>query len=1357
MRRNAWFPRDLSKRTALGAFPFLVLTVGLAVLAGGVVAQRSGAQSGEPRLSTGVTSQGSLEPVSRTSLPVVGGRAAQAQTIPGAETLPPLSLETALSTSTFASERSREMLQLVATSGAQQTPETCDKVADPRGDDSHDGSAASPYRTATKLVQSLLAGQVGCLRAPHDVPGIYSENVTLNKSGTSIDDRTTLQTDPADALQGRFALLKGRVYISAHRVLVSRLMLDGRNAARLPGPTVTGDDVTVADSYVTNDPAVDCLLVGDQVSSADRFLLLRGRVQGCRTGVSFAHNDNGGTALSIIQDSRQAGVRFGPSSHAATGYRSILDGNVDNAVWSGSGTTSNIVQYSALSFPWHWNVAVDTADPVLVGSNNSAFFNCVWSTASSYASPHGISPEAQSRFYAGSAPNTIGNPAYFDRPGRNYTITPSSPCWDYTQSNRGTIVATHTDIYTEMVAGGGPTSADVQLTRIATNETGDSSEYDEVREASFLTYRPSQGVPAYDGSWVAQSHYAGTGQSASTGGGAFRVNLSRDWDGYYGTAVYFPPNTFTGNDPQQNGDVALLWWDNYDTYGPDADYGGIELAGFDHQAYLVRGQWQGAPEIIGEPVKLGEGCWNTIVVHQRFGGTTPKGKPPINEVFLNDKLVFQSNAPNNYGRGAQHIRYGFPNIQGSFSPLDAYFDDAYVSSYERLRARSTVCDPPETYITAGPSHEGDAGTFRFTSSASPATYDCRVDAGLWSSCTPPKHYSGLKDGEHAFEVRAVDSRNNMDGDSALATWQADGEANADSTDPAVSEDGRFIAFQSVASNLVPDDTNGVADVFVYDTQTDQFDRVSVSSSGDEGNGASLRPSISGDGRFVAYQSSAPNLVAGDTNRVIDSFLFDRLLRQTVRVSVTDTGGELAPCPIVATAACDTIQKRAGYRPSVSGDGRYVAFTSDHSDVIPSQPLAGSNHVYVYDRTAQRAVDVVTGGRQSGGGGGTLGLSSAMSDDGRYVVFESAASDLVSGDTNGMTDVFVRDRLNAVTSRASVNSLGVQGNGSSANATISPDGRYVAFDSAASNLVTRDFADTPDSDTNGLTDVFRRALPDGPTIRVSKNDASAPEPNGGSYLPALTGDGGQVAFYSDATNLPGYGADSNLAPDIFKWRGAKYTDPCCPGRVFGPIDSVSHNHFSLDMADGASSAPTITTDGQLIAYHSDASNQTQAGDSHTTDVFRAVLPASVNFSCVHYAADRWDGAGRQCHNAARMAPRSTPTWSGFLADYTRVFGECMAAFTTGPTPFPGAPDKYEEHKNNFPHPYTDVDTYKRDAQEIVDNPGTERCSATQGRTIFLVENPDGTGAIVIVQNGEIQTYFYRETNDARRYWEGLCGS
>lgn len=1357
MRRTARFSRELPRRALLGAVLSVASTVGFAVLTDSVPSPALGAHSGEPQLSTGTARQGSSKPVPTSSVSVVGGKASQSRAVPGTDALPPLNPGTALGTNGLAEERSLEMQQLVAASGAQQsTPEACDKVADPRGDDSHDGSPTSPYRTVAKLVQSLSGGQVGCLRAPQDVPGIYSENVGLNTNGLSVDDRTTLQTDPADVLQGRFALIKGRVVASANRLLLSHLMLDGRNTFREPSPWIQGDDVTITDSYLTNDPSLDCVLVGHpQLSmSADRFLLLRSRVQGCKSGLTFARNENGGAVVSIIQDSRQAGVKFGPYSHAATVYRTILDGNVDNAVWSGSGTTSNIVQYSALSFPWHWNVAVDPASPVAPGSNNSAFFNCVWSTATAYAPPHGISPDAQSRFYAGSSPNTTGNPGYLDRTGRNYAITPASPCWDYTQSNRGTVIATHTDIYTEVVAGGGPTSADVQLTRIATNETGDYSEYDEVRASPpSMTYELSQDVPAYDGSWVGKAHYDGDGSAGTLTGGAFRVNLSRNWEGYYGVAVYFPPNTFTGPDPQQKGDLGLLWWDNYDTYGPDADYGGIEVNWFDHQAYLVRGTWQTPADFIGEPFTLGEGCWNTIVVHQRFGDSA--ADQPLNEIFLNDRLIFRSDAPNNFGRGAEHIRFGFPNITASPSPLNAYFDDGYVSSYERLPARSNACTTPDTYITAGPSHEGDAGTFKFTATSSPASFQCRVDSGWWSSCSSPRHYSGLKDGQHSFEVRAVDAANNMDGEPALATWQADGEANADSTDPAISEDGRFIAFQSAASNLVPDDTNGASDIFVYDTQTDQFDRVSVSSAGDQGNGASLRPSISGDGRFIAYQSRATNLVSGDTNRVIDAFVYDRLLRQNYRVSVTDTGSELAPCPIAPAGACDTVGKRGGYRPAISGDGRYIAYTSDHGDVIPSQPLGPSSQVYVYDRTAQRTVDVVTSSTNPGGGGGTLGLSSGLSEDGRYVGFESSASDLVPGDTNGATDVFVRDRLSGVTSRVSVNSAGVQGNGSSANATISPDGRYMAFDSVASNLVTRDFENAVDTDTNNLSDVFRRALPDGPTIRVSKNDAAAPEPNGGSYLPALTGDGGQVAFYSDATNLPGYGADSNGAPDIFKWRGAKYTDPCCPGRVFGPIDSVSHTHFSLDMADGASSSPTISSDGQQVAYHSDASNQTELGDTHTTDVFRAVIPASVNFSCLHYAADRWDAAGRQCHNAARLAPRNAASWSAFLADYSRVFNECMRAFTTGPTLFQNAPDKYEKHKNDFPTPYTDVETYKRDAQEIVDNPDSERCSATQGRTIFLVEAPDGTGAIVIVENGEIQTYYYRQSNDARTYWEGLC--
>ena len=270
--------------------------------------------------------------------------------------------------------------------------------------------------------------------------------------------------------------------------------------------------------------------------------------------------------------------------------------------------------------------------------------------------------------------------------------------------------------------------------------------------------------------------------------------------------------------------------------------------------------------------------------------------------------------------------------------------------------------------------------------------------------------------------------------------------DGESYSPSISADGRYVAFRAVATNLVPGDTNAAADVFVRDRQLGTTERVSVDSLGGQGNGASDVPSMSADGRYVAFFSSATNLVAGDTNGVIDIFVRDRQAGTTVRVNV-DSGG--------AQADGDS------YSAVLSGDGRYVAFGSIATNLVAGDTNAAVD-VFVRDLpsgTTER-VSVDSSGAQ-GNAASTAGLISA---DGRFVVFESGASNLVAGDTNTKHDTFVRDRQSGTTERVSVTSTGAEGHNNSNTGGISSDGRYVAFASAA-NLA--------ETDTNTWYDVYVR--------------------------------------------------------------------------------------------------------------------------------------------------------------------------------------------------------------------------------------------------------------------------------------------
>jgi Tol biopolymer transport system component len=332
------------------------------------------------------------------------------------------------------------------------------------------------------------------------------------------------------------------------------------------------------------------------------------------------------------------------------------------------------------------------------------------------------------------------------------------------------------------------------------------------------------------------------------------------------------------------------------------------------------------------------------------------------------------------------------------------------------------------------------------------------------------------------------------------------QANARSSFPAISADGRYIAFLSEASNLVAGDTNGLRDVFVRDRATGTTRRVNVSSSGTQANSRSMSPAISADGRYVAFTSKARNLVAGDTNAAFDVFVRDRTTGTTHRVSVSSSGTQASG------------RSRSDF-PAISADGRYIAFASTAHNLVAGD-TNGKPDVFVRNRATgtTRRVSVSSSGAQANGWWSGF---PAISADGRYVAFESNASNLVAGDTNGGSDVFVRDRTSRTTRRVSVSSSGTQANYGGGSPAISADGRYIAFYSSASNLVA--------GDTNAAFDVFVRDRATGTTQRMNVS-SSGTQGNAGSWSPEISADGRYVAFVSHASNL--VAGDTNDTFDVF---------------------------------------------------------------------------------------------------------------------------------------------------------------------------------------------------------------------------------
>ncbi|QDU69660.1 TolB family protein [Engelhardtia mirabilis] len=414
-----------------------------------------------------------------------------------------------------------------------------------------------------------------------------------------------------------------------------------------------------------------------------------------------------------------------------------------------------------------------------------------------------------------------------------------------------------------------------------------------------------------------------------------------------------------------------------------------------------------------------------------------------------------------------------------------------------------------------------------------------------------------------------------------------GPSNFSSWTPAISGDGSIVVYLSGASDLVAGDTNGVDDIFVHDRGTGITKRASVSSSGAQANGKSSRCTISRDGRYVAFESAATNLVDDDTNGDPDVFRHDLVTGATIMLSrnlggeiadqgaswvALDADGSVATFSTLSTnfAPADPTGRDiyvrdfgAGtleritiglggqqvdnncYDPVLSDDGRFVAFTSQASNLVPGD-TNGSPDVFVFDRVLGTLERVSVGPLGQQAASDSQGPS--ISADGRFVAFQSRASVGFTGDTNGAFDVFLRDRLAGTTIRVSTALDGDAGSGISHDPSISADGRFVAFGSWAKDLVV--------GDVGGFYDVFVFDRQNGVNTRRSPAQSGS-EANNHSKTPALSADGRTVVFESVATNLAG--PDTNGWQDIYLHEFALAPAPTLVGNGVGGF---------LDLAAGA---------------------------------------------------------------------------------------------------------------------------------------------------------------------------------------------
>lgn len=328
-----------------------------------------------------------------------------------------------------------------------------------------------------------------------------------------------------------------------------------------------------------------------------------------------------------------------------------------------------------------------------------------------------------------------------------------------------------------------------------------------------------------------------------------------------------------------------------------------------------------------------------------------------------------------------------------------------------------------------------------------------------------------------------------------------GLGNGGSEETEVSGNGRFVVFESNADNLVNGDSNGRWGIFTFDRRKNKTKLISKGVGGSQANGDSFDPSISLDGRYVLFTSEATNIVNGDGNNRLDVFIFDRKTGKRSRISVSSAEAE---------ASGDS------WNASISANGRFVAFGSESDDLVASDNN-GQTDVFLRDR--KKGKTKIISVRSNGKRGNGDSEDPVVSSTGRFVAFASTASNFKNGDTSG-EDVFVHDRATKKTKMVSINSKGRRGNAESANPSISLNGRWVVFQSDAENLVR--------NDSNLREDVFMRDRASGKTKRISVK-SNGNQGNGDSDDPWISGDGRWVGFESSAENFV---SGDNGEEDVF---------------------------------------------------------------------------------------------------------------------------------------------------------------------------------------------------------------------------------
>ena len=397
-------------------------------------------------------------------------------------------------------------------------------------------------------------------------------------------------------------------------------------------------------------------------------------------------------------------------------------------------------------------------------------------------------------------------------------------------------------------------------------------------------------------------------------------------------------------------------------------------------------------------------------------------------------------------------------------------------------------------------------------------------------------------------------------------------SNGPSGEPAASETGQWVAFRSSATNLDRERCdNGFGQIFVSDRNTGAIRCVSLNSNGRQGDQDSFAPSISVDGRFVAFTSRATNLAENKCDNGFSHIYVRDLASGTTRcVSVNSNGQEA---------------DRDSDASSISADGSLIAFDSAAGNLAGNRCDNGFNHIFVHELATGTTTCVSV--RTNGDEGNGDSFDPSLSADGRVVVFQSTATNLATICGNGNSHIYARNRVTGETTCVSLNNEGRQSNGNNALARVSGDGRFVAFQADSTNVTTRC--------SNGGTQIFVRDTVEERTTCASI-DNRGNQGNDDSGQPSISSNGRFVAFSSRATNLTGNRCTSGNM-QVFARDRANENTKCVsvgPKKVAG---------------NGDSGSPSIAANGARVTFESDASNLVKRDTNLLRDVFGHAISTS----------------------------------------------------------------------------------------------------------------------------------------------------